>query len=179
MNFQSILEELDRLYEEDAKKSVTDEAAEEPKDEETETLKEAVEDEAEAAEVEAIEDDAEIVDDEAEETVELQLVLACAECGALMIKAEADVAVDEETGMANMDEACQYCEATAGHNVIGTFTPNETAVEEVEEVEEEPAEEADEGEVMEERLLDLDMPITANVNVKADGNNVPFMNTGV
>jgi hypothetical protein len=172
MNFQSILEELDRLYEEEAKKAVADEATEESEDEDAAALKEAVEDEVEEAEVE-------IVDDEAEETAELQLVLACAECGALMIKAEADVAVDEETGMANVDEACQYCEATAGHNVIGTFTPNETAAAETEEVEEEPVEEADEGEVMEERLLDLDMPITANVNVKADGNNVPFMNTGV
>ena len=140
MNFQTILEELDRLYEEDkakAEENVTEEVAEEAVV--TEQLTEAADD-AEA--VEADEEEIEIVDDEpaAEEEVveaEAQFVLECAKCGGLMIKAEADVNADEESGLANMDDACQYCEATDGYKVIGTMVPFEVVeAEEVEETEE-------------------------------------------
>ena len=144
MNFQTILEELDRLYEEDRVK-VEEEAVEEVTEEisEEEVVTEQLKEEAEVIEDDeeiAIVDDEPAVEEEAVEA-EAQFVLECAKCGGLMIKAEADVKADEETGLANMDEACQYCEATDGYKIIGTMVPFE--VEEVEEVEE-PAEATEE-----------------------------------
>lgn len=160
MNFQTILEELDRLYEEDNAKAV---------EEVEETTEEAVEEEAVKEELkeevmaEAAEDDEEIeiVDDEEVEEVEeapveeepaeeVRLVLECANCGAIMIKAEADVNVDEETGLANADEACQYCEAADGHKIIGAVAPYGGA--DVEEPAEEVAEEPEAEEVVEDEI---------------------------
>lgn len=182
MNFQTILEELDRLYEEDTAKGVKEaEEAEEVK-EEKEPLTEAADEEVAEEPVE----EEDVDEPEAEEAVieveDDQLVLECSKCGALFIKAEDEVSVDDETSRANMDDACQYCEETAGYKVIGTFSPyaveedveEAEAPEEPEEVEEPVAEEP-----VEEGLLDLDLPVTANVNVRADGNNVPFLNTGM
>ena len=153
MNFQTILEELDRLYEEDRTKveeEVVEETAEEVVEEEAvqEELKEEVM--AEAAEddeeIEIIEDE-EVEDAPVEEEAaeELKLVLECTNCGAIMIKAEADVVVDEATGMANVDEACQYCEATDGHKILGVVAPYGVNVEEP--AEDPEAEEAVEDEV--------------------------------
>lgn len=170
MNFQTIFEELDRLYEEESAKVAAEEAAEE-------VLTEAAEEEAtgepiveeEPVEEVAAEDDEEIeiVDD-----VEAQLVLECTKCGGLVIKAEADVTMDEEAQLANIGDACQYCESEDGYKTIGTFSPYEAAEEEVVEdevVEEETAEEAND-ELVEEGLLDVDMPIS--VDLQADGNTV-------
>ena len=130
MNFQSILEELDKLYDAEVKK------AEEAKIEE-EPVKEALVEAAEEAVEEVVEDEEiEIVDDE----IEVKLVLACEGCGALMIKAEADVKFDDESGLANVGEACQYCEAEEGYKAIGTFAPyaeEEVAEEATEEIAEE------------------------------------------
>lgn len=69
-------------------------------------------------EVEVVEDDEEI------EVVDEQLVLECSKCGCLVIKEESDVTVDEEAGVANVDEPCAFCEASEGYHIIGTFTPN-------------------------------------------------------
>lgn len=129
MNFQTILEELDRLYEEEAVKN-TDETVEESEEAEelTEAVDEAeVEEEAEEAAEEA--EEIEIVDDEVEVQ---QFVLECAKCGAVVIMAEDATKIDEETGMVNVDEACQYCEETAGYKILGTLNPY-TAEEAVEE----------------------------------------------
>ena len=138
MNFQSILEELDKLYDAEVKKADEAKVEEEP-------VKEALVEAAEES-VEEVADDEEIeiVDDE----VEVKLVLACEGCGALMIKAEADVKFDDESGLANVGEACQYCEAEDGYKAIGTFAPYEA-----EEVEEEPAEEVAE-EIAEEEIAE-------------------------
>lgn len=146
MNFQTILEELDRLYEEDSTKAIeeVEETTEEAVEEEVvqEELKEEVITEAadDEEEIEIVEDEeVEEAPVEEEPAEEVRLILECANCGAIMIKAEADVAVDEETGMANVDETCQYCEATDGHKILGVVAPYGADVEEpAEEVAEEP-----------------------------------------
>lgn len=130
MNFQTILEELDKIYEELPAEEAAEKAVEESTEEAEvaeESTKEALTEGAEEEEV--FVDDEPIVDDEAA-SEEAQLVLECAKCGALVIKADADVAVDEESGLANNEEACQYCEETAGYKVLGNFIPAETPVEE-------------------------------------------------
>ena len=162
MNLISAFEELNKLYE-SVEKAV----------EEEETLVEAAEEE----------EDEEIViedDEPAEEpAVEQQFVLECQNCGGVCIKHEADVKIDEEADLANMEEACQYCEETAGYKIIGTFIPYEQVEAEeepVEEVEEdEPA--SDDEEVVEEGLFGVDLPI--NVDIEANGNTVPVLNTTV
>lgn len=133
MNFQTILEELDRLYEEMP-------AAEAPVEQEDAVLEEAAEEDVIEEEAD---EEIEIVDDE---EVATKLVLECGNCGAVVIKADDEVVVDEETSVANVDEACKFCEAAVGYKVIGTFTPyedeqeGEEADEAQEEVEEIPAE---------------------------------------
>ena len=155
MNFQTILEELDRLYDEDKAKAV-EEAAKETAEEEVvkeelteKVMTEAAEDEEEIEIVEDEED--EVVENEeveeapieSESTEEVMLVLECANCGAVMVKASADVNADEETGLANMEESCQYCEATDGYKVLGMLVPygEEEPVEDI--AEEAPAEVVD------------------------------------
>lgn len=126
MNFQTILEELNKLYEE-----------------------EKVEAEAEANELmedadeEILIDDEPITDDEVEESSEepdeeavdtpKQLILECSNCGGLVIKAEADVTVDDETDLANVDEKCQYCEEAKGYKITGEVIPYEGVVEDTDE----------------------------------------------
>jgi hypothetical protein len=129
MNFQTVLEELDKIYEELPAEEAAEKAVEESTEEAEvaeESTKEAL---TEEAEEEVVVDDEPIVDDEAA-SEEAQLVLECAKCGALVIKADADVAIDEESGLANSEEACQYCEETAGYKVLGNFIPAEAPVEE-------------------------------------------------
>lgn len=178
MNFQTILEELDRLYEEDVAKAKDDEVAEEAPAEEEVLTEAAEEDEAEEAFVEDEEAPTEDEPVEEEPAEELQLVLECANCGGLVVKVEADVTVDEETDLANADEACQYCEATEGYKIIGTLAPYGIEDEaEVVEVEDEVMEDnvADaEADAVEEGLFGVDMPI--DVDIQANGNNVPFLN---
>ena len=140
MNFQTIIEELDRLYDEEVAKVEEEVAAEEVAEEEV--LTEAADENTEE-EIEIVDDEEAPVEDEPVEEAsiveEAQLVLECVNCGAIMIKAEADVTVDEEAGVANLGDACQYCESEDGHKVIGTFTPY--AVEPVAEDEAQEAEE--------------------------------------
>lgn len=141
MNFNFILEELDRLYEElpaqeesqkDQKNQKDLQKTEEPV---TEALVEDTEDDEEIV----IEDDAEdeevvvdgepITDDETtteeESSKEVQIVLECSKCGALTIKPEADIKAEEDTDLVNVDETCQYCEEAEGYKSIGTFVPYE------------------------------------------------------
>ena len=92
-----------------------------------ESLKEAAEDE------EILVDDEPIIDDEAateeapaEEIAaeeEKQVILECANCGALVIKAEAELEFDESSDLMNTKEACQYCEAEEGYKIIGAMIP--------------------------------------------------------
>ena len=77
--------------------------------------------------VENVDDEIEVVDDDSVDTAEdaVQLILECQNCGAITLMTEADVAVDEETGIANADTACQYCEASEGYKIVGTVAPYE------------------------------------------------------
>lgn len=70
-----------------------------------------------------------------------QLVLECANCGALVIKPEGEVETDE-SGVANVKEACQFCEEAKGYKVLGTFSPIDS--EEAEETEDETEDQEDE-----------------------------------
>ena len=106
-NFVSVFEELSKLYEADELEQEI--AAEEPE----------VAEEAPAEEVAA------------EETPK-QLVLECAKCGALVVKAEEEVVIDEATDLANVEDECATCEEAAGYKVLGELLPyaTEEAVEE-------------------------------------------------
>jgi hypothetical protein len=178
MSFISTFEELSKLYESvepEVKEEVAEETAEEATGEEQQ-LKEAAEDEAfeveEPVEADPAEEAEEAPEEEPEAEEVRQVVLECANCGGLTIKQESEAVIDEESDLANVDEACQYCEEAAGYKIIGMLTPYNT-----EDDVEEPAEEVVEDEVVEEGLLDVDVPV--NVDIQANGNNVPFMNAGL
>lgn len=144
MNFISTFDELNKLYEEaDIKKAEQDEKIEEACNEEL----------AEAADEDVIEDD--FADEEgipaeeapAEEPVAedepRQVICECDKCGALVIKDEADIVVDEETDLVNVEDECQFCEEANGFKIVGVVVPYEAAAEAIEEpVEEEPVEES-------------------------------------
>lgn len=125
MNFQTFLEELDRLYEEEAIKAAPEvdeetEAKEEPL---TEAAEEAIDDEEiEIVDDEEATDEEDVVEEESKEA-EPQLVLECAKCGGLVIKVESAVEVAEETGLANVEDVCQYCEGEDGYKVLGVLAP--------------------------------------------------------
>lgn len=166
MNFSNVFEELSKLYEsvEPETKDVAEEEA---------VVEEALTEAAdEVPEDEPVADEEVVAEDEVPLDEPKNVILECANCGALVINPEADVAVDEDSDLANMDVPCQYCEETAGYKIVGVVAPYEAAddVVEIEDDVEEPAED----EVVEEGLLDVDVPI--DVAVQANGNNVPFMN---
>ena len=130
-NFVSVFEELSKLYE-------ADELEQEVAAEESEVAEEAPEEVA------------------VEETPK-QLVLECSKCGAIIVKAEEDVVIDEATDLANVEDECATCEEAAGYKVLGELLPYADAVdaadEEIEESVEDPSDpsgdsvpnEADEG----------------------------------
>lgn len=146
MNFQTILEELDRLYEELPAKEVAKKEIEEVEESEVVEAcdKKSLTEEADDEEIEIVDDETEEVADEApeeepEEEVEepaaeeeeaRQLILECDNCGALVIRAEADVKVDEETDLANVGDVCEFCEESVGSKIVGVVAPYEVALEE-------------------------------------------------
>lgn len=69
-----------------------------------------------------------------------RVVIECSKCGALVVKDEADIKVDEASGLVNVDDTCQFCEETEGYVIVGYLVPYEGA---------EVAEEAVEDEVVE------------------------------
>lgn len=170
MNFQTVLEELDRLYEEDTKKvnNETEETTQEVVEEGIvgtvagAAIGKAIgnaltEDEEDATEVEEgllggavagfagaalknkLTEDDEEIDDEIEDDEEAapeeeQLVLECNKCGGIIIKPFKDVKIDDESDLANVDEACQYCEETEGYKIMGVLAPYGEIVEEATEI---------------------------------------------
>ena len=104
MNFTSIMEELNRLYEAD-----------------------------EVVNEENVEPEVEIVPDEVEEsTIEYdQLILECSKCGALTIKDKDAVVTNEDTDLVNEEDACAFCEETAGYKIVGAVAPYVTETNEV------------------------------------------------
>lgn len=156
MNFISTFDELNKLYEEMPAAKKEDEKLEDAAEEAyiKEELTETAEDE-----------DIEIVDDEEISTEEIseeepvaeeetkQVILECDKCGALVIKDEADIVVDEETDLVNVEDECQFCEEAKGFKIVGVVAPYETAEEAVEEVPEEATEEhAEDEEIFEESV---------------------------
>ena len=163
-NFASIFEELSKLYEEDVQEV---EQAEEPVEESCrEELTEAAEDEV--VEDEVVEDEIPAEEVSAEEPVEdeepRRVICECDKCGALVIFEEADVVVDEETDLVNVETECQFCEETAGYKIVGVVAPYETAEETVE------AEEAIEvEEVVEEEPIEEDEVVEESVEAPVEG----------
>lgn len=100
-----------RIEEACAKKKLTED--EEPDDVAIET---PVEDE-----------EIEIVDDEPK-----QVIIECSKCGALIIKDEADIAIDEETDLVNVDDKCSFCDETEGYKIIGVVAPYKVTEDEAE-----------------------------------------------
>jgi co-chaperonin GroES (HSP10) len=116
MNLHNAFEELNKLYE----------SFEQPVEELE--IDEALFEDAEEEEI-VIEDEPE---DEEAAVEDAQLVLECSNCGGIKVMAEADVNINEETDLANVGDACQYCEEAEGYRVLGTLNPY-TAEEPVEE----------------------------------------------
>lgn len=119
-NFTSIFEELSKLYEEEA---VADEKVEEG----TEELTEAAEDK----EIEIVDDEAAAEEMPVEEPVmdeePKQVICECDKCGALIIVDEADIKVDEETDLVNVEDECKFCEEAVGYKILGMVAPYEAA----------------------------------------------------
>ena len=74
-------------------------------------------------EVDDVPADTDVETDAEAEVPAKQLVLECSKCGALVIKAEEDVTVDETTDLANTDEACTACEEAEGFKIVGELLP--------------------------------------------------------
>ena len=110
-NFISTFDELNKLYEE------VDSAK----------LTEAAEDEA--VEDEIVEDEMSVEETSIEEPVvdeePRQVICECDKCGALVIKDEADIVVDEETDLVNIEDECQFCEEAKGFKIVGVVAPYE------------------------------------------------------
>lgn len=142
MNLHSVLEELNKLYEELPAKEATTKPCDE-------TLTEADDEELVVVDGEEIVDDTVLGGPEDSDVAEeAQSVLECANCGALVIKTDQDIKLDNETELANADESCQYCEEANGYKIIGTFIPTANSA-------------------LEEGIFDKD--ITPSVNLSLDG----------
>ena len=148
MNFISTFEELNKLYEEAQKKTVatkTVKPVEEAcakentvEDDKTSAVDEGIigdtvrgaargflglnEDTDEDDEIEVVEDEQ---DEQAEEEVDepKQVIIACDKCGAIVLKDDSDIVIDEESDLVNVEDECQFCEETAGYNIIGVVAP--------------------------------------------------------
>lgn len=93
----------------------------------------------------------EIIDVNADDESELQdnyigkVILECECCHSRLYKDEADVIIDEESGLANVDEQCPVCNNELGYTVIGKIEPfNQDREIKPEEEEEIPDEEVEE-----------------------------------
>jgi hypothetical protein len=146
MSFISTFEELSKLYESKEVNTEEEKNEVEVENAEDENLTEAaavnITDDANTSddtntsdEKNAVDDNlSEATDEEAVKEEPRSVILECANCGALVIRDEAEVVIDEEADLANMEEACQYCEEAAGYKIVGVVAPYEAeeAVEVVE-----------------------------------------------
>lgn len=70
------------------------------------------------------------------------VILDCKICHSKLYKSPDEVKIDEEEGLANIDEECPFCYSTDGYEIIGMVAPyGEEETEEEVEVEVEPEEE--------------------------------------
>lgn len=140
MNLYSLLEELDRIYEEEAQSDIIE------LEDEVIEIEDEEDDEDESSEDEFVEEESAKDDHPVEEPVEItDYVLECANCGAVCIKTNKDIKTEENVDLVNVGEACDFCEATTGYILRGGLvdapafhqeTTDELAVEESEESEE-------------------------------------------
>lgn len=83
-----------------------------------------------------VSDDITIYDVDAENESELEdsyigkIILDCNVCHSKLYKDKADVVIDEEQQVANIDEECPYCYSTDGFKVIGEVAPMNIKTEE-------------------------------------------------
>lgn len=158
MNFISTFDELNKLYE---AVEPADDAVEEGTIDEAYSAEELTED-ADDEEIEIVDGDTladEIgVEESSAEEESKQLLIECDKCGALVIKDEADIVSDEESGLVNLEDKCTFCEETAGYKIVGIVIPYEAddmeiPVEDDSEIDDAPA--ADDAEELpEEELAD-------------------------
>lgn len=151
MNFQNVFEELNKLYEE-LPADKANKAADEPVEE---SCKKALAEEADEEDVVAEEEttpDDEIETSEEESEVR-QLALKCKNCGAIIIKDESEVEIDDD-GVANADVKCDFCEEIRGSDIVGVVTPYEAADEEIEIVDDADEESFEDEVTVEESLVE-------------------------
>lgn len=90
-------------------------------------------------------------------------ILQCEICQSMIYKNPDEVVIDEETGLANIDEACPFCQSEDGFKVIGEikeFCDDEECEEEHEEEEaEESEEEESEEEIEDEEAEESEEPV--------------------
>lgn len=104
----------------------------------------------------------EIIDVHATKESELQdnyigkVILECECCHSRIYKDEEEVIIDEDSGLANVDEQCPVCNNELGYTVIGKIEPfnkdREIEADEVEEVEELPEDDVEFEESLEDRI---------------------------
>ena len=135
-NFISTFDELNKLYEEVDVKKVE------------EACKEELAEAAEAAEDEVAEEEAPVEEPVADEP--RQVICECDKCGALVIKDEADIVIDEESDLINVEDECQFCEEAKGFKIIGVVAPYEVV--EGAPVDEAPEEPVEDEEIFEESV---------------------------
>lgn len=125
MNLYSLLEELDRIYEEEAQSDIEELEEEvieiEDDEEDDDDEDKSVVDEFEAEfEDEFVEEEQAEEESPVEESAEItDYVLECTNCGAVCIKAGKDIKTEENVDLVNVGEACDFCEATAGYVLRG------------------------------------------------------------
>jgi hypothetical protein len=100
----------------------------------------------------------EIIDVEADEVEDLQdnyigkVILECDSCHTRIYKDIADVIIDEDSGLANIDEECPVCSNAFGWNVIGKIEKFDAAAFEEEPKDEKDTEVEEEPEISDEEI---------------------------
>ena len=98
-------------------------------------------------------------------------ILQCEICQSMIYKNPDEVVIDEETGLANIDEACPFCQSEDGFKVIGEikeFCDDEECEEKHEDEEAEESEEEIEEPVEDEEELDESIKTRKKVRIKED-----------
>jgi hypothetical protein len=163
-NFISTFEKLNKLYEA-PKVDIKKKSVNFSRKKDDACIAKSIAEAADNEEIEIIDDDALSGDDtsidELNEEEPRQVICECDKCGALVIKDESDIVVDEESDLINVDDKCKFCDEAGGYKIVGVVAPYEAteAEEDVteDEVVEEPVENpADEQEdLLDEDLADL------------------------
>jgi hypothetical protein len=145
-NFISTFEELNKLYEEASKTETKKNSENFGRKKEEACIAKSIAEAADNEEFEVIDDEAISGDDtsieDPNEEEPRQVICECDKCGALVIKDEADIVVDEETDLVNVEDTCQFCEEAGGYKIVGVVAPYEATEAEEGVVEESLTEEA-------------------------------------